>query len=133
MRRLALLTLTTALACTPPGPANSSYDLEIGNATTISVAVAVNGPVVRVVPPRSQVRAPAGALPPLPWTIETRTTGGRVLSSLTVRAGDVWRHGDQWKGDAVRADLSCGRLDVWVGPPILGPVAVPGRDGGCDP
>ena len=37
------------------------------------------------------------------------------------------------KGSGARVDLSCGRLDVWVGPPMHGPFPAPGRPGDCDP
>ena len=78
------------------------------------------------------------ALPSLPWSIETRSPSGRVLSRLTVDAGDVvYTTPDasghsMSKGDAVRVDLSCGRLDVWSGPPLLGPMYVPDPSKPCD-
>ena len=37
------------------------------------------------------------------------------------------------QGDAVRVDLSCGRLDIWSGPPLLGPPPGPGTPGDCTP
>lgn len=75
-------------------------------------------------------------LPGLPWNVETRSPSRRVLSSMTVHAGDVWQTAAPnggWgvKGDAVRVDLSCGRLDVWSGPPMLGPASSPGPLGDC--
>jgi len=76
-------------------------------------------------------------LPRQPWLVEARTPTGRVLSSMTVRPGDVWETtmpdgSTQMKGDAVRVDLSCGRLDMWSGPPLLGPAPGPGKTGDCD-
>jgi hypothetical protein len=35
------------------------------------------------------------------------------------------------KGDGNRVDLSCGRIDVWAGPPLLGPAPGPGTPGDC--
>jgi len=52
---------------------------------------------------------------------------------MTVRPGDVWETAGQMKGDAVRVDLSCGRLDIWSGPPLLGPAPGPGKPGDCAP
>lgn len=34
---------------------------------------------------------------------------------------------------AVRVDLSCGRLDMWSGPPLLGPFPGPGTPSDCNP
>jgi hypothetical protein len=105
----------------------------VSNGTTLLVTLVVNGSAQRAVPPGSEVRVPAAELPPLPWSIEARMESGRVLASLTVRAGDV-ASGPGWsKGDGVRVDLSCGRLDVWSGPPLLGPMNGPGAPGDCDP
>jgi hypothetical protein len=36
-------------------------------------------------------------------------------------------------GAGARADLSCGRLDVWVGAPMLGPAPDGGVPGDCEP
>ena len=61
----------------------------------------------------------APRLPALPWMVEARTVGGRLLTSMTVRGDDVWtiaapdRVG--FGGPFARVDLSCGRLDLWVG------------------
>jgi len=79
-----------------------------------------------------------GDLPPLPWYVEARSESGRVLVSMTVRPGDVFAtmypdgHGET-RGAAVRADLSCGRLDVWSGPPMSGPAPGSGIPGDCLP
>jgi hypothetical protein len=50
---------------------------------------------------------------------------GRVLASMTVHPGDVGNmtgpNGQgEARGDGVRVDLSCGRLDIWAGPPMTG-------------
>jgi hypothetical protein len=75
----------------------------------------------------------AGVLPPLPWQAEIRTQSGRVLVALPVHAGDVIQTDSSRKGDANRIDLSCGRIDIWSGPPLLGPAPGPGTPGDCRP
>ena len=124
-------------ACSPT-PTDPAYDLVVSNQTTLTVTLVVNGAVVRTVKPQTQEIVSTTDLPALPWSAQTRTAGGRALSAMTVRAGDVSMTtlpggGRGMKGDAVRVDLSCGRLDMWSGPPLLGPVPGPGTPGDCDP
>jgi hypothetical protein len=111
--------------------------LSIANGTTIAVTLVVNGTVVETVAPGGyQDPVPPTEMPPLPWQVEARSPSGRLLSSLTVHQGDVWQQstpsgGMLLHGDAVRADLSCGRLDIWSGPPLVGPTFIPGPSGDC--
>lgn len=113
--------------------------LGISNATTLTVTLVVNGAVVRTFAPGTVADTiPATALPALPWIIEARSPSGRVLTSMTVNAGDVWQvtapdGSVLTKGDALRVDLSCGRLDIWSGPPLAGPAPGPGSPGDCAP
>lgn len=130
--RSAICVGALAAACAQAQTA-APHDLVVSNQTTIPVVVAVNGTVIRTVQPHTQQTLVVSDLPAQPWTIEARTTRGRVLSSMTVRAGDVFERGNEMKGDAVRVDLSCGRLDMWSGPPLLGPSPGPGTLGDCDP
>lgn len=66
--------------------------LSVQNGTTLTVTLVVNGAAVRTIAPETLVDAmPAAALPALPWAIEARSPSGRVLTSLTVNAGDVWQ------------------------------------------
>jgi hypothetical protein len=121
---------------TPPPSPTATVTLSIANYTTIAVTLVVNGSVVEVVPPGGYQDPIKVALPALPWTVETRSPSGRDLSSMTVRPGDVWQTsypggGGAAHGDAVRVDLSCGRIDVWSGPPLLGPPPGPGTSGDC--
>jgi hypothetical protein len=123
---------------TSPARPASSMPLSISNGTTIPVTLAVNGDVIETVAPGGYQDPIAAPLPGLPWAVETRSPSGRVLSTLTVFAGDVAYttpdasgHSSA-QGRAVRVDLSCGRLDVWSGPPMLGPAFVPGPSGDCD-
>ena len=130
---IALVTAGLAAGCqagaSPSPSAASQPPLSISNGTSIPVTLVVNGSVVETVPPgdrRDPITAP---LPARPWTIETRSPSGRVLSTLTVGAADDISN---TSGRAVRVDLSCGRLDVWSGPPLLGPMFSPGPSGDCD-
>jgi hypothetical protein len=130
----ALLGLITACSTAPTG----ARDLVVSNETALAITLAVNGTVVRTIPAHRQDAFLVKDLPSQPWDVEARTSSGRVLSSMTVRPGDVWETSSpdgstQMKGDAVRVDLSCGRLDMWSGPPILGPPPGPGKPGDCDP
>ena len=77
-------------------------------------------------------------LPALPWSVAVRTPSGRELTTLTVHEGDVAETsspggGGSSRGVAARVDLSCGRLDVWAGPPIAGPAPGSGSPGDCEP
>jgi hypothetical protein len=129
-----LLALVTACSLAPTGDA---HDLVVSNQTALAITLAVNGVVVRTVQAHTQEFVFVKDLPPQPWLVEARTGSGRVLSSMTVRPGDVWvttspDGSTQMHGDAVRVDLSCGRLDMWSGPPLLGPPPGPGKPGDCD-
>src|SRR5258706_6388294 len=132
-RLLPAISATLLIAACTSTPTSVPHDLVVSNQTAISVVIAVNGTVVRAVQPRSQEIIVVKDLPAQPWLVEARTASGRVLSSMTVRPGDVWERGNEMKGDAVRVDLSCGRLDMWSGPPLLGPSPHPGAPGDCDP
>jgi hypothetical protein len=121
---------------TPTPIASPPTKLSIYNGTTIVVTLVVNGTVIEIVPPRSREDPITGALPALPWNVETRSPSGRVLSTLVIRQGDYFQttlpNGDtSTSGDFSRVDLSCGRLDVWQGIEPLGPVFSPGPSGDC--
>ncbi len=126
---LSVVALAFALSgCTAAGnvetPGTSHVaKLSIGNWTTITVTLVVNGSVIETVPPGGYEDPIKGNLPPLPWNVKTLSPSGRVLSSLVVHPGDF--------GDSVRKDLSCGRLDLWYRTPMIGPTFVPGPSGDC--
>jgi len=128
----ALLGFVLVAACSP-APTGDPHDLVVSNQTTLAVTVAVNGTVVRTIQPNKQEILFVRELPSLPWAVEARAPTGRVLTSMIVRPGDVWVTGNEMHGDAVRVDLSCGRLDIWSGPPLLGPPPGPGTPGDCAP
>lgn len=153
MRAGGGLAATVALACllgacsllpsmvpsiAPPGA--GPVGVEVSNATTLPITIVVNGVAARNVGPGDEVREPmtADVLGPMPWKVEARTASGRVLLSFTVHDGDVIYKdfGDghsSAQGDGARVDLSCGRLDVWAGPPMIGPIPGPGTPGDCAP
>jgi len=120
-------------------PVSARPNLGISNGTTLTVALVVNGTIVRTVAPGDRTDAiPADDLPALPWIVEARSPSGRVLTSMTVKVGDVQRTttpdgSTMYRGAASRIDLSCGRLDIWAGSPLLGPVPGPGVPGDCTP
>ena len=103
--------------------------LSIANGTSIPVTLIINGNRVETVAAGATHDPISAKLPAKPWTIETWSPSGRVLSTLTVSADAII---SDTAGRAVRVDLSCGRLDVWTGPPLLGPTFVPGPSGDCD-
>jgi len=116
----------------PPG-------LSISNGTTLTVTLVVNGaPVGTLASGTGRDPIPASALPALPWHVEARSPSSRLLTSITVRPGDVWATtGPNCQGsarsDGARVDLSCGRLDIWSGVPLIGPAPGPGSPGDCAP
>lgn len=103
------------------------------NATSKQLALFVNGSFVKDLPPGDQIDVAAGQLPALPWAAEVRLATGRTLISLVVHEGDVIVQGASQKGEAARVVLWCGRIDLWSGPPLLGPAAGGGTDGDCAP
>jgi len=120
--------------------ASQVYALGVSNGTTLSVSIVVNGRPVRTFAPLSGTSdpIPAGELGPLPWAVEARSPSGRLLTSMTVHDGDVFATslpggGGSSRGDGARIDLSCGRLDIWAGPPLVGPMPGSGAPGDCDP
>ena len=126
----------------PPGAVVVPPDqmtLNVSNGSTLAVTLVVNDTVVAVVPPNDGLSDIAAAkLPALPWSVEVRSPTGRALVSMTVSPGAVWRMdlgggASQLSGAGNRVDLSCGRIDVWSGPPMSGPVPGPGTPGDCAP
>jgi hypothetical protein len=135
----AILVLGSAAACGVPRPTASTFpDLSVSNQTSLTVVVSINGTPVDAVPPHEERSFPANGLPPLPWAVRAATLNGRPLIDLTVSPGDVFSTTNPvgsttQRGDGARLDLSCGRLDLWVGPPMSGPPPGPGAPGDCEP
>jgi hypothetical protein len=110
----------------------------MNNGTTIVVVLSVNDGVGREFAPGSVANLGIAELGPLPWRAKVSTIHARKLVDLTVNVGDVTVTNEgggltSSKGDAAIADLSCGRIDLWVGQQPLGPAPGPGTPGDCDP
>lgn len=131
---LALAVLASCAAL--PG---DRLPLHVANGTTLDVTLVVNGLAVTSFGPGEETPAGgfAGPLPPLPWTVAVTTPSGRVLATMTVSPGvvasTVGADGrTEYAGRMARADLSCGRLDVWAGDQRpSGPAPGPGVPGDC--
>src|SRR5262249_41282358 len=117
------------------------WGLGISNGTTMTVSLLVNGQIVVTYGPHDGTSSldeikPAD-LPPFPWKVEAQAPNGRDLLAMTVVNAPLSLiypdgHGSV-TGTAARVDLSCGRLDMWVGPPLSGPMPGPGKPGDCNP
>jgi hypothetical protein len=131
----ALLSASDLLGTVPA----RAMSLSIQNGTSLTVTLVVNNVPVATLAPGACIGCSlddaisASRLPPLPWQVEARSPTGRVLVSMTVRQGDVIKMNNSWIGDADRVDLSCGRLDIWSGTPLLGPSPGSGLPGDCAP
>ncbi len=122
----------------PVVTAPAQMRLEVSNGTTIDVQLTVNGEPGIPVAAGQRLSVGIGDIGPLPWSAQVRTVSGRVLVRASVHAGDVVSEetsggGGSMQGVGARADLSCGRIDLWSGPPMLGPAPGPGSPGDCDP
>lgn len=126
----AVLALLGAAGCGPPPIAVAP--LSYSNQTSIAVDLFVNGTKLTTVAPGVEGKAPVSILPPLPWAVTAQTGKGRVIASFSVKPGDVIESGSGQRGAGIRSDLSCGRLDIWAGPPLAGPPPGPGTPGDCD-
>jgi hypothetical protein len=124
---------------TPPPPVDPAMlDLHVSNGTILPVSISVNGGELGAVRPGDELTVPSGNLPPMPWIVEARSPTGRLLTSFIahredVHIQDLGNGATQMSGTGARADLSCGRLDLWVGVRPLGPVPGPGVPGDCNP
>ena len=112
--------------------------LEMNNGTTIVVVLSVNGGVGREFAPGSVADLGVAELGPLPWRAKVSTIHARKLLDLRVNAGDVTVTNEgggstSSRGAARVADLSCGRIDLWVGQQPSGPAPGGGTPGDCDP
>ena len=125
----------------PSADPSARPNLGISNGTTLTVTLVVNGQPVGDFPaggPNPTIDI--AALPPLPWTVEARSPSGRVLTSMTVKPGDIRTTtvpgGVETSGTMGRVDLSCGRLTIWAGdimPSGPAPASPPGHPGDCEP
>jgi len=107
--------------------------VQVSNGTTLVVTLVVNDETVATVASGANETIPASRLPSAPWRVEARSPSGRVLVSMTVHLGDVTVTSDGLRGVGSRVDLSCGRLDIWSGSPMIGPAPGSGSPGDCRP
>ena len=136
-RIAALVLAVVAAACGTIVPGERP-PLGVSNGTDLVVTVIVNGNPVGVFAPDAGSLIDPNLLPPLPWAVEARTASGRVLTSMTVEPGLVFREtmadgSVHISGALGRVDLSCGRFDMWAGESIGGPAPGPGAPGDCVP
>lgn len=135
---LALATLVLAVGCAIAAPASRlSRDLHVDNGTTKAVTILVDGAVVGTVAATQSAIIPESSLPAGDWSVEARLPGGKRIFRSQVAPSAVSQTtdpngGTTMTGSGQRADLSCGRLDVWVGIPMLGPYPGSGTPGDCD-
>jgi hypothetical protein len=131
---MAGLCLVVAAGCSPGGVVPpGEMKLSIENGSTLTVTLVVNGTVIETIAPGQRDDVPAQRLPSLPWNAQVLSPSGRELLKLTVNAGDVRLTESFSVGPGVRIDLSCGRIDLWSGVPLLGPMPGPGTPGDCAP
>ena len=127
--------LPTPIGSPTEPPFGTSID--VANGTTLTVEIWVNGSPAGSAPAGASIRVLPGDLPAQPWHVDARTIRGRILLEFDVRPGQVTRTSSggvtTLSGAGSRADLSCGRLDVTVGAPMLGPPPGPGSPGDCEP
>ena len=94
--------------------------MHVANGTTLTLTVAIDGKQVGIAQ-AGQVVAFDPSPYAEPWTVTVSTASGRELVELKYQASQIVSTANSEQGVAKRLDLSCGRLDVYAGPPLLGP------------
>jgi hypothetical protein len=118
----------------PLGPVpDADMSLTANNQLDRPLELYVNGSKIADVQPGTEPTFQAKDLPQLPWTAELRLATGRTLLSLTIASGSVVRTATSAQGVGIRADLSCGRVELFAVLPLGGPVPGTGRPGDCGP
>ena len=122
-----------------PAPDAEAAQIVIVNQTTLDLRIWVNGSKLLGVPARTGNTLGSDQLPPLPWSVEARTTRGRVVGAFQVQPSDLvptpaGSGGTEWVIAGASVDLSCGFLRMWAGEhPLSGPEPGPGTPGDCRP
>lgn len=134
---IAMVVASLVAACGDAATATVPLDLHVENGTTEAITVLVDGREVGTVGPGTSTTIPAANLPSGDWTVEARLPGGRTILEGPVAPSVVQRTTQpdghfSGSGSGQRVDLSCGRLDIWVGLPMIGPAPGPGSPGDCD-
>jgi hypothetical protein len=153
---LVLLTVFVSATVTACGPTNATPEpsatsspappsvvnlpsLHVDNGSALLLTVVVNGNALeRHAPAHGNTEFPSELLGAPPWSIDLETQSGRSVLTIQIAPEAIWKtiapdghvvdH-----GAGKRVDLSCGRIDIWMGVPLLGPVPGPGQPGDCDP
>jgi len=112
---------------------DAEMSLTASNQSDRLLELFVNGGKITNVGPNTDLTMAARDLPPLPWAAELRLPTGRTLVSLAVASGSVIRRETGSQGVGNRADLSCGRIELYAVIPLGGPPPGPGRPGDCGP
>lgn len=107
--------------------------LTANNQSDRALELFVNGGKMADVAPMTALTMAAKDLPPMPWAAELRLPTGRTLVGLAVTSGSVVRLESGTAGVGNRADLSCGRVELYAVYPLGGPAPGPGRPGDCGP
>jgi hypothetical protein len=124
----------TSIDGQPLGPVpDADMSLTANNQSDRALELYVNGGKIADVGSTTSTTFKAQDLPPLPWQAELRLTTGRTLLTLTVISGSVVRTANGSQGIGSRVDLSCGRIELWVIYPLLGPPPGNGHPGDCGP
>jgi len=103
-----------------PNPSTSAPPVHVSNQTPLTLMVHINADEAAVSQPYSEMDVDPSTYAE-PWHVTVTTGSGRQLIDLTYQASDVAYTENSAHGRAQRVDLSCGRLDVYAGPPMLGP------------
>lgn len=110
----------------------------VANGTTLTLKLTVNGRNAGSAAAMASTVIDAREFGQAPWKIVASTSSGRELLRLEFDAHSAYyTTGDfpHWgSGPFSRLDLSCGRLDLWVGSPGSGPMpqdSFPAHD--CEP
>jgi hypothetical protein len=112
--------------------------VNVSNGTSLTVVLLINQIEAEPLAPGDLTTIDPVPLDDPPWIVVARTSGGRELLRFTASPEQVWHtEGDyplMSTGTGGRADLSCGRLDVWTGARPMGPAPGPSFPAGdCDP
>ena len=127
-----LLAASAAAGCGLLPSASSVRDLHVENGTTRAMTVLVDGVLVATVAAGQSETVAEGRLPAGVWSVEARLPGGTTVLRADVDKSRASQTDNSGSGSGARVDLSCGRLDIWVGVPMLGPAPGPGAPGDCD-
>jgi hypothetical protein len=113
--------------------------LHVQNGSTLPVSLVINARTIAVIDAGAGPKDfELGQLGEPPLDVALLSPTGRVLLSMRVSShavsSTVGVDGEvALRGTAARVDLSCGRLDLWVGPPLAGPAPGAGTPGDCAP